>query len=170
VFPVIMTLQKLSNHLALLIPNSSDSREKQERDLEFLQKMVPDRWEELYANRDSLFNLSNPDFCGKVSCSINRGQTLTRSQWKILKKLLKFWHQNGDKVLIFSHSVRLLTMLEHLFKHTSYNVSFLSGSMPYEDRQKTVDDFNSDPGQFVFLISTKAGGQSYLRILPYLLT
>lgn len=72
-FPVIMTLQKLSNHLALLIPNSSDSREKQERDLDFLQKMVPDRWEELYTNRDSLFNLSNPDFCGKVSCPINFG-------------------------------------------------------------------------------------------------
>ncbi len=70
-FPVIMTLQKLSNHLALLIPNSSDSREKQERDLDFLQKMVPDRWEELYTNRDSLFNLSNPDFCGKVSYPIN---------------------------------------------------------------------------------------------------
>lgn len=70
-FPVIMTLQKLSNHLALLIPNSLDSREKQERDLDFLQKMVPDRWEELYTNRDSLFNLSNPDFCGKVSCPIN---------------------------------------------------------------------------------------------------
>jgi SNF2 family DNA or RNA helicase len=50
-------------------------------------------------------------------------------------------------------------MLEHLFKHTSYNVSFLSGSMPNEDRQKTVDDFNTDPGQFVFLISTKAGGE-----------
>jgi hypothetical protein len=30
--------------------------------------------------------------------------------------------------------------------------------MTYEDRQKTVDDFNSDPSQFVFLISTKAGG------------
>lgn len=30
--------------------------------------------------------------------------------------------------------------------------------MPNEDRQKTVDDFNSDPNQFVFLISTKAGG------------
>jgi len=70
VFPVIMTLQKLSNHLALLIPNSLDSSEKQQRDLEFLQKMVPDRWEELYANRESLFNLSNPDFCGKVGCPI----------------------------------------------------------------------------------------------------
>jgi SNF2 family DNA or RNA helicase len=80
-------------------------------------------------------------------------------EWGILKKLLKFWHENGDKVLIFSHSVRLLKMLRLLFKNTSYNVSFLSGEVKYEDRQHTVDDFNSDPGQFVFLISTKAGGK-----------
>ncbi|RFU28519.1 hypothetical protein B7463_g7811, partial [Scytalidium lignicola] len=143
VFPVIATLQKLSNHLALLIPNSADMREKQQRDLEFLQEMVPDRWRELYSKRDSLFNLSNPEFCGK---------------WKVLKRLLRFWHGNGDRVLIFSHSVRLLKMLQHLFHNTSYNVSFLDGSMPNEDRQKVVDDFNTDPGQFVFLISTKAGG------------
>ena len=63
-------------------------------------------------------------------------------------------------MLIFSHSVKLLRMLEVLFKNTSYNVSFLSGSMPNEERQATVDDFNSDPRQFVFLISTKAGGKS----------
>jgi hypothetical protein len=62
-----MTLQKLSNHLALLIPNADDKLEKQERDLEFLQEMVPDLWEELYANRESIKNLSNPKFCGKVS-------------------------------------------------------------------------------------------------------
>ncbi len=159
-FPVIATLQKLSNHLALLIPNSSDLSEKQERDLVFLQKMLPTRWEELYANRESIKNLSNPDFCGKVSlssyaCFISDWPF----QWKILRKLLRFWHENGDKVLIFSHSVKLLRILEHLFHNTSYNVSFLSGSMPNEDRQKTVDDFNSDPNQFVFLISTKAGGE-----------
>ena len=79
-------------------------------------------------------------------------------QWVILKKLLKYWHGKGDKVLVFSHSVRLLRMLEVLFKNTSYNVSFLSGEMQPQDRQKTVDEFNSDPKQFVFLISTKAGG------------
>jgi superfamily II DNA/RNA helicase len=50
-------------------------------------------------------------------------------------------------------------MLEVLFKNTSYNVSFLSGSMANEERQSTVDDFNADPRQFVFLISTKAGGE-----------
>ncbi|KAM3075363.1 hypothetical protein ACMFMG_007199 [Clarireedia jacksonii] len=143
VFPIITTLQKLSNHLALLLPSDTEPKEKQERDLDLIQTMVPDGWEKLYESRDSLTSLSNPEFCGK---------------WKVLKKLLKFWHANGDKVLIFSHSVKLLRMLEHLFKSTSYNVSFLSGSMPYEERQATVDDFNADPDQFVFLISTKAGG------------
>ena len=49
-------------------------------------------------------------------------------------------------------------MLQMLFHHTSYNVSYLDGSMSYDERAKAVDEFNSDSGQFVFLISTKAGG------------
>ncbi|KAL8779483.1 MAG: hypothetical protein Q9194_001426 [Teloschistes cf. exilis] len=143
VFPSMMTLQKLSNHLAMLIPQSTDPKDRQEKDLHNLQTAVPNHWQELYRNRDSILNYSNPEFCGK---------------WKILKKLLTFWHANGDKVLVFSHSVKLLKMLQMLFKHTSYSVSYLDGSMSYEDRAKTVDDFNSDPAEFVFLISTKAGG------------
>jgi len=143
VFPAISHLQKLSNHLAILIPQSTDPKEKQDKDLEMLQVAVPDQWHQLFRTRDSILNYSNPEFCGK---------------WKILKKLLRFWHGNGDKVLVFSHSVRLLKMLQMLFQHTTYNVSYLDGAMKYEDRAKTVDDFNSDPGQFVFLISTRAGG------------
>jgi len=143
VFPAILNLQKLSNHLAILIPQGTDPKEKQDKDLEMLQVALPDQWRELYRNRDSILNDSNPEFCGK---------------WKILKKLLRFWHGNGDKVLVFSHSVRVLKMFQMLFNHTSYNVSYLDGAMSYEDRAKTVDDFNSDPAQFVFLISTKAGG------------
>lgn len=143
VFPAIMNLQKLSNHLAVLIPQSGDPREKQDKDLEMLQIAVPDQWRELYRTRDSILNYTKTEFCGK---------------WKILKKLLQFWHANGDKVLVFSHNVRLLKILQMLFNVTSYNVSYLDGSMTYEDRAKTVDDFNTDPGQFVFLISTKAGG------------
>ncbi|KAK4152915.1 switch 2 [Chaetomidium leptoderma] len=143
VFPSIMTLQKISNHLTLLIPSSADPNDKQSSELKALQTCVPEDWEVLYRNRDSMLNLANPEFCGK---------------WKILRKLLRFWHENGDKVLVFSHSVRLLRILQHLFNNTSYNVSFLDGSLSYEDRQKVVDNFNSDPLQFVFLISTKAGG------------
>jgi superfamily II DNA/RNA helicase len=49
-------------------------------------------------------------------------------------------------------------MLQMLFRTTSYNVSYLDGSLSYEERQRVVDEYNSDPAQFVFLISTKAGG------------
>lgn len=144
VFPTMMILQRLSNHLAMLIPGSQDPKDKQEKDAEVLQLALPEKWKDLYRTRDNIINYANQDFCGK---------------WRVLKKLLRFWHQNGDKVLVFSHSVRLLKMLAILFKSTtSYNVSYLDGSMKYEDRSKTVDDFNANPTQFVFLISTKAGG------------
>lgn len=143
VFPAINVLQKLSNHLAILMPRQSDSMEKQDKELEMLRIALPDQWEELYKSRDSIVNFANPEFCGK---------------WKVLRKLLKWWHSNGDKVLVFSHSIRLLKMLQMLFVHTSYNVKYFDGSLSYDERAKVVDEFNSDPNQFVFLISTKSGG------------
>ncbi|KAL6829168.1 P-loop containing nucleoside triphosphate hydrolase protein [Trichoderma sp. SZMC 28015] len=143
VFPSMIILQKLANHLTLLVPQTTDMEEKHAYELATLQTCMPDTWRELYEKRDRISNLVNPEFCGK---------------WKILKKLLKFWHGSGNKVLVFSHSVRLLRILQHLFTNTSYTVSYLDGSMSYEARQDVVDTFNSDPTQFVFLISTKAGG------------
>lgn len=125
------------------MPSTTDLEPKHQSELETLRTCMPDTWEVLYRQRDQITSLVNPEFCGK---------------WKILKKLLKFWYGSGDKVLVFSHSVRLLRILQHLFTSTSYNVSYLDGSLSYEQRQETVDAFNSDPAQFVFLISTKAGG------------
>ena len=144
VFRMIVVLQKLANHLAMLLPVGTDLKEKQERDQDQLEGAIPDDWEKLMRNKDSITNFANPEFCGK---------------WKVLKRLLQFWYNNGDKVLVFSHSTRLLKMLQLLFSSTtSYNVCFLDGTMSYVDRQKTVDDFNTNPTQFVFLISTRAGG------------
>lgn len=144
VFPCIVTLQKLSNHLALLIPDSNQSQDRQGKDLENLQIAVPNEWKDLYRNKDNIMNYANTSFCGK---------------WKILRRLLQFWYTNGDKVLVFSHSVRLLKMLKALFDtKESYNVSYLDGNMSYDDRARTVTAFNTDPNQFVFLISTRAGG------------
>ncbi|KAI5926933.1 P-loop containing nucleoside triphosphate hydrolase protein [Camillea tinctor] len=143
VFPIVMSLQKLSNHFNLLIPRTADTIAKHQRQLKFLQAAMPRNWEEHYSSRESMLTLANQEYCGK---------------WKVLKQLLKFWHDNGDKVLIFSHSVRLLRILQQLFNNTSYSVSYLDGSLKNEERQEIVDDFNSDPSKFVFLISTKAGG------------
>lgn len=144
-FPCMVTLQKLANHLALLLPISTDKNEKQAKDVENLQLACPDDWPELMRIKDSILKQSQREFCGK---------------WKVLKRLLDYWHSNGDKVLVFSHSVRLLRLMKTLFDldGTKYNFSYLDGSMSYEDRAKAVADFNSDPKQFVFLISTRAGG------------
>lgn len=144
VFPAIHNLHHLSNHIGLLIPSSNATQEKQAKDLETLEIAMPNEWSEIYRSRDSILHTANPEYCGK---------------WKILKKLLKFWHDQGDnKVLVFSHSVRLLKMLQNLFISTKYNVTYLDGDMLYEDRYAAVTEFNTDPTQFVFLISTKAGG------------
>lgn len=147
VFPCIMALQKLSNHLTLLIPMEENDtkvdKSKRENALALFRQGLPNMYHELYQQRHQIQALAWPESCGK---------------WKILKELLGLWYANQDKVLIFSHSVRLLHILESLFKKTSYHVSFLSGDMKLIDRQKEVDDFNSDPNKFVFLISTKAGG------------
>lgn len=144
-FPCMVTLQKLANHLALIVPVSTDNKEKQAKDLQTLQISCPETFKDLFQIRDNILNQSQREFCGK---------------WKVLRRLLDFWHSNGDKVLIFSHSVRLLRLLRGLFDvdGTKYNFSYLDGSMKYEDRSKAVADFNADPDQFVFLISTKAGG------------
>ncbi|KAF2095419.1 hypothetical protein NA57DRAFT_44686 [Rhizodiscina lignyota] len=149
VFPCIVTLQKIANHVALLIPRSEDLQEKQTKDLENLQLALPNEWTNLYRQKDSIMHFANEELCGK---------------WKPLRKLLRYWYDNPsnsvpNKVLIFSHSVRLLRMLELLLKSTtSYNVSYLDGNVPLNDRSQIVDDFNADPNQFIFLISTRAGG------------
>lgn len=144
-FPCLTTLQKLANHLAMLLPLSTDINEKQSKDLENLQLACPKDWSELMCIKDSVLKQSQREFCGK---------------WKVLKRLLDYWHANGDKVLVFSRSVRLLRLMKTLFDldGTKYNFSYLDGSMTYEDRAKAVADFNSDPNQFVFLMSTRAGG------------
>lgn len=144
VFPVIVSLQKMSNHLALIIPSSIGTKERLEKDLKILKLAFPDRWKEMACQMDKVITYAKTEYSGK---------------WTVLKKLLSYWYANGDKVLVFSHSVRLLKMLRMLFSaNTSYVVSYLDGGMSYEDRANAVDEFNSNPTNFVFLISTKAGG------------
>ena len=144
VFPCIAALQRLCSHLASLIPTSNEDPEIQSKTLENLQICCPEEWRELWRTRDSIINFTNREFCGK---------------WRVLKKLLEFWHDAGDKVLIFSHSTRLLSMLQTLLQTgTSFTVSYLDGKMSYADRAEAVSTFNASPSQFCFLISTRAGG------------
>ncbi|KAJ3109129.1 hypothetical protein HK100_003336 [Physocladia obscura] len=136
----LVTLQKISNHIALIMPDQADPPEKQEKDRNLVKVAFPASDADL---RMTWLNMRNPEFCGK---------------WRVLEKLLEIWRKLSSKVLLFSASVKLLNMLEILMSDKMYNYSRLDGKTPIADRMDIVDKFNNDPKQFVFLISTKAGG------------
>jgi SNF2 family DNA or RNA helicase len=81
----------------------------------------------------------------------------------LLHKLLGKLRAEGRKVLIFSQFVIMLDVLEDYLRLAGHAFERIDGNTAMRDRQAAIDRF-SRPGappeeQFVFLLSTKAGGQ-----------
>lgn len=79
-------------------------------------------------------------------------------KWPVLNDLLNQWRANGDKVLIFSRSVRMLRAIRQWFEEDHPDFKYLDGGVPQHKRLGLCDEFNTDPSVFSFLISTMAGG------------
>ncbi|KAG9153877.1 hypothetical protein Leryth_005983 [Lithospermum erythrorhizon] len=145
VLPCLVKLQQISNHLELIKPNPKDDREKQRKDAEFASAVFGDDLDLVGGTTadESFMGLSDVKHCGKM---------------RALEKLMISWASHGDKILLFSYSVRMLDILEKFLIRKGYSFSRLDGSTPTSLRQSLVDDFNSSPSKQVFLISTRAGG------------
>ncbi|PIA35230.1 hypothetical protein AQUCO_03600119v1 [Aquilegia coerulea] len=145
VLPCLVKLQQVSNHLELIKPNPRDDMEKQKKDAEFASAVFGTDIELVGGNAqsESFMGLSDVEHCGKM---------------RALEKLMQSWISHGDKILLFSYSVRMLDILEKLLIRKGYCFSRLDGSTPTSLRQALVDDFNTSPSKQVFLISTRAGG------------
>ncbi|MCL7034130.1 hypothetical protein MKW94_012029 [Papaver nudicaule] len=145
VLPCLVKLQQLSNHLELIKPNPKDDIEKQKKDAELASAVFGTDIQLVGGNTqsESFMNLSDVEHCGKM---------------RALEKLMSSWVLHGDKILLFSYSVRMLDILEKFLIRKGYCFSRLDGSTPTSSRQPLVDDFNSSPSKQVFLISTRAGG------------
>ncbi|CAH8622402.1 unnamed protein product [Schistosoma rodhaini] len=63
------------------------------------------------------------------------------------------------KVLIFSQMTRMLDIIQDYLTLRGYSYERLDGSVRGEDRFQAVKSFNEDQETFVFLLSTRAGGQ-----------
>ncbi|VDL90005.1 unnamed protein product [Schistocephalus solidus] len=91
--------------------------------------------------------------------------------------LLRLWHQQGHKALVFTQSRRMLRILEKHLSTAGYAYLKMDGTTPVAQRQKLVELFNSrpvatsssteenstvagtpTPGYFVFLLTTRVGG------------
>ncbi|KAJ6289655.1 hypothetical protein OIU78_025556 [Salix suchowensis] len=145
VLPCLVKLQQISNHLELIKPNPRDELDKQKKDAEFASAVFGPDVDLVGGNAQSenFMGLSDVKHCGKMQA---------------LEKLMFSWASRGDKILLFSYSVRMLDILEKFLIRKGYSFSRLDGSTPSNLRQSLVDDFNSSPSKQVFLISTRAGG------------
>ncbi|XP_023131538.2 SWI/SNF-related matrix-associated actin-dependent regulator of chromatin subfamily A containing DEAD/H box 1A [Amphiprion ocellaris] len=75
-----------------------------------------------------------------------------------LTELLASLKSQGDRVVLFSQFTMMLDIVEVLLKHLKHRYVRLDGSTPIADRIVLIDEFNTDPDIFVFLLSTRAGG------------
>ncbi|KDQ23841.1 hypothetical protein PLEOSDRAFT_1079122 [Pleurotus ostreatus PC15] len=80
-------------------------------------------------------------------------------KWRALETLLTDWRKDRtNKVLIFTKSVKLLTMLEFHLNNRGFGYVKLEGKTHSKDRMSIIDQFQQDPDVYIFLVSTMAGG------------
>ena len=78
---------------------------------------------------------------------------------QLVHELLPVLKQQGHKVLVFSQMTRMLDLLESYIALMGYRFSRIDGTMSQPERQQQIEAFNTDPDVFLFLLSTRAGGQ-----------
>uniref|UniRef100_A0A7E5A0P2 DNA helicase n=1 Tax=Panagrellus redivivus TaxID=6233 RepID=A0A7E5A0P2_PANRE len=77
----------------------------------------------------------------------------------LLQKMLRKLFDQKHRVLIFSQMTRMLDILEEFCECEGYKYERLDGSITGSVRQESIDRFNApNAQQFVFLLSTRAGG------------
>merc|ERR1719327_426610 len=77
----------------------------------------------------------------------------------LLTKMLKQLKAEGHRVLIFSQMTKMLDLLEDYLDGVGYKYERIDGGITGSMRQEAIDRFNKpNAEQFVFLLSTRAGG------------
>ncbi|XP_048241979.1 chromodomain-helicase-DNA-binding protein 1-like isoform X1 [Haliotis rufescens] len=89
------------------------------------------------------------------------GEHLVEASGKLvlIDKLLCHLKQSGHKVLLFSQMTHMLDILQDYLGYRDFTYERLDGSVRGEERFLSVRNFNENDETFVFLLSTKAGGQ-----------
>lgn len=76
----------------------------------------------------------------------------------VLMKVLMHWQAQGHKVLIFTQTQQMLDIIEKSMGKQDWKYHRMDGSTPLALRTRYIDDFNSNPGVFAFLLTTRVGG------------
>lgn len=91
--------------------------------------------------------------------NVLKGLVMSSGKMVLLEQLLTRLKKEGHRVLIFSQMVRILDILGDYLSIKGYQFQRLDGGVPSAQRKISIDHFNSpDSKDFVFLLSTRAGG------------
>ena len=60
--------------------------------------------------------------------------------------------------MLFTQTQQMLDILEKAMQEGEYRYHRMDGTTPVSIRSRLVDDFNTNEGIFVFLLTTKVGG------------
>lgn len=76
----------------------------------------------------------------------------------VVESLLKIWHRQGQRVLLFSQSRQMLHILEVFLRAHKYSYLKMDGTTTIASRQPLITKYNEDTSIFVFLLTTRVGG------------
>jgi len=77
---------------------------------------------------------------------------------KLVERLITKLLEQNHKILLFSQYTMMLDILEVFLKFKEWHYERLDGQTKIIDRQKIIDDFNSNESRAkIFLLSTRAG-------------
>ncbi|KAM3867457.1 DNA excision repair protein ERCC-6-like 2 [Diretmus argenteus] len=143
-FSYLAILRKVANHVALLQSTAGTSKNQKKYVSAICEKVFQKFPDFVLRCKNEAFEaMSDPMYSGKM---------------KVLQKLVTYYMQRRDKVLIFSLSTKLLDVLEAYCMAEGLDYSRLDGTTKSKERLKIVKDFNSCPHTNLCLVSTMAGG------------
>ncbi|PSC71103.1 CHROMATIN REMODELING 8 [Micractinium conductrix] len=103
---------------------------------------------------------NHPDLLerAKWEATEDYGNAERSGKMQVLARVLQHWHAAGHKALVFTQTQQMLDILE---KHTAaqgYTYHRMDGSTSVAQRARLMDDFNTNPDVFCFLLTTRVGG------------
>lgn len=84
---------------------------------------------------------------------------MASGKFKLLDRMLPRLRKGDHKVLIFSQMTKLMDILQDYLHWKEYQCCRLDGSTPLDERRRLISSFNNDKDSFIFLLSTRSGGQ-----------
>ncbi|SCV05005.1 LANO_0G16402g1_1 [Lachancea nothofagi CBS 11611] len=97
----------------------------------------------------------------RMQHEVSYGDPRRSGKMQVVKQLLKLWHNQGFKTLLFAQTRQMLDILEKFFNNDSdlmvLNYLRMDGSTSIASRHALVDSFNNGPYD-VFLLTTRVGG------------